>query len=165
MVKLVMADSVWVDQVYDAIFKGDWEKYNAYDAKHRLDIKEIAAINTATSFRSHQGKHGAGGSVEMGLFMVLAWTGWLAITEQGPGDGTLRVVPFIKESTAFLLMHPFFRHDGTRTELQTSYDPSFCGASYGDSQKIRVTCHKKLVAGSVTIPTVRPGETIQHSTC
>ena len=35
-----------------------------------------------------------------------AFQGWTAMTESGPGDGTLMLLPNVKEAMAYLLLRP-----------------------------------------------------------
>ena len=36
----------------------------------------------------------------------LCFQGWTALTESGPGDGTLTLLPNVKEAMAYLLLRP-----------------------------------------------------------
>lgn len=36
------------------------------------------------------------------------WQGWLALSETRAAEGTLKVLPFLKESTAYIMLRPFF---------------------------------------------------------
>lgn len=41
--------------------------------------------------------------------MFRAFQGWTSLTPTGPGEGTLRVFPYIREMSAYALMRPLFR--------------------------------------------------------
>ena len=67
----------WIDpgyqKVYEHIFAGDWRGYDPFDARHRLETREIPSPAVCSMFRTYQG--------------------WTALTRQGPKDGTLRLIP------------------------------------------------------------------------
>jgi hypothetical protein len=77
--------------VYDAIFRGEWEAYDPYEASGR-----VAAVTDMYD--------GLGACSMFRMFQ-----GWLAMSRCGPGQGTLLVNPLLKESTAYSLLRPFFR--------------------------------------------------------
>ena len=58
----------WIDpgyqKVYEHIFAGDWRGHDAFDARHRLDTREIPSPAVCSMFRTYQG--------------------WTALTRQGP---------------------------------------------------------------------------------
>lgn len=37
------------------------------------------------------------------------WQGWLSMSNTGANEGTLRVLPFLKESTAYIILRPLFK--------------------------------------------------------
>ena len=67
----------WLDdgfhQVYQAIFNGNLEAYRPFDIAHRTETYEVPSPAVCRMFRTYQG--------------------WSALTDQGPGDGTLQIVP------------------------------------------------------------------------
>ena len=77
--------------VYDAIFRGEWEAYDPYDASGR-----VAAVTDMYD--------GLGACSMFRMFQ-----GWLAMSRSAPGQGTLLVNPLLRESTAYALLRPFFR--------------------------------------------------------
>jgi Gig2-like len=95
----------WIDpgfqQVYRHVFAGDWRAYNPFDASHRLDTREIPSPAVCSMFRTYQG--------------------WTALTRQGPGDGTLRLIP-IAEGICYVLLRAL-QEDVPETDL--------CGAAPG----------------------------------
>ena len=95
----------WIDpgyqKVYENIFAGDWRKYDPFDAKHRLETREIPSPAVCSMFRTYQG--------------------WTALTRQGPKDGTLRLIP-IAEGIAYVLLRAL-QDDVEEGEL--------CGAAPG----------------------------------
>lgn len=58
--------------------------------------------------------------------------GWLSLSETGPGEGGLQVVPFLKESVAYYMLRPF---------LPDVPDDVLCGAAQGRSQEITKVVH------------------------
>jgi hypothetical protein len=124
----------WIDpgyqSVYERVFAGDWRQYDPFDAKHRLETREIPSPAVASVFRTYQG--------------------WTALTRQGPKDGTLRVVP-IAEGISYVLLRAL-QDDVPEGEL--------CGAAPGRALGIRADWHPEMMAGSVSIPEVQPGDTV-----
>jgi Gig2-like len=116
--------------VYRDIFNGEWEKFNAFDAEFRNEAREIMIADGSTFFRTFQG--------------------WLAVTAQGEGDGTLQVVPFLREALAYVLLRPLVGDE--------SHTPTFCGTGLGVSQSVTAECHQPLIEALVTIPRVEPGD-------
>jgi len=74
----------WIDpgyrQVYDHVFGGDLAAYDPFSAAYRTETKEIPSPAVCNMFRTFQ-----------------AWT---ALTAQGPGDGTVNVVPIANAMAA-----------------------------------------------------------------
>ena len=70
----------WIDKgyqkVYRHIFSGNWQDYDPFDATYRLEISEIQSPAVSHVFRTFQG--------------------WTALTEQGPNDGTLKLIPIVR---------------------------------------------------------------------
>lgn len=77
--------------------------------------------------------------------------GWLSLSDCGPGQGTLQVVPLLKESTAFFLLRPF---------LEDIAAAEFCGAAPAYQQNITAEHHQQLRDLVVSIPRVTPGDTV-----
>ena len=124
----------WIDpgfqKVYERVFAGDWRGYDPFDARHRLETKEIPSPAVCSMFRTYQG--------------------WTALTRQGPNDGTLRLIP-IAEGIAYVLLRAL-QDDVDETDL--------CGAAPGRALGVSPEWHPDLVAGLVSIPEVMPGDTV-----
>ena len=124
----------WIDpgyqSVYEKVFAGDWRGYNPFDARHRLETREIPSPAVASVFRTYQG--------------------WTALTQQGPKDGTLRVIP-IAEGISYVLLRAL-QDDVPETDL--------CGAAPGRALGVRPEWHAEMMAGTVSIPEVMPGDTV-----
>ena len=76
----------WTDshyqKIYRDIFSDNFEKYNPFEAKYRDRTIEFESPAVAHVFRTFQG--------------------WTALTEQGPNDGTLQLIPIAKAMTYVL---------------------------------------------------------------
>lgn len=124
----------WVDPafqaVYQAVFDGHWQHYDPWRARHRTQTREFASPAVASMFRSFQG-----------------WTG---LTEQGPGGGTLRLVPTMLSMPYMLL----------RALQDDVAEDDLCGAAPGRALGVSEAFHGELLRGITTIPTVYPGDTV-----
>jgi hypothetical protein len=124
----------WIDpgyqRVYEKVFAGDWRSYDPFDARHRLETREIPSPAVASVFRTYQG--------------------WTALTQQGPKDGTLRVIP-IAEGISYVLLRAL-QDDVPENDL--------CGAAPGRALGVRPEWHAEMMAGTVSIPEVMPGDTV-----
>src|SRR6266404_4433670 len=75
---------------------------------------------------------------------------WMALTRQGPKDGTLRLIP-IAEGIAYVLLRA----------LQDDVDEAdLCGAAPGRALGVSPEWHSDLIVGLVSIPEVMPGDTV-----
>lgn len=75
---------------FESILTGDWRNHNPYSLKGRTGTKTSTdgQPNQASIFRTFQG--------------------WLAVSDTGPGQGTLQVFPDVLLSTAYIMLRPFF---------------------------------------------------------
>jgi hypothetical protein len=116
--------------VYREVFRGDPLAFDPFDAEGRTVTREIPSPAVCSAFRSFQG--------------------WTALTRQGPGDGTLRLVPFAK-TTAWMLLRA----------LQADVpEGDLCGAKPGRALGASPQWHAELLEGLVPIPVVEPGDTV-----
>jgi Protein of unknown function (DUF1479) len=124
----------WVDpgyqKVYENVFAGDWRGYDPFDATHRLQTQEIPSPAVCSMFRTYQG--------------------WTALTQQGPRDGTLRLIP-IAEGISYVLLRAL-QDDVAEDDL--------CGATPGRALGVSLEWHRDLMVGLVSIPEVMPGDTV-----
>ncbi|KAF3902359.1 hypothetical protein AA313_de0208805 [Arthrobotrys entomopaga] len=141
----------WEDPTYAScyaeIFKGNWEGYNPFDATHRVDsIMDLYnSSGGCAAFREFQG--------------------WLSLSSCGPGEGTLRVNPLLKQATAYFMLRPFFSLsksnpsslDGWKLDLSTSRFP---GSAQGRGQEMshKTHPHLQLQHSMVSAPRVEPGD-------
>ncbi len=83
--------------------------------------------------------------------------GWMSMSHTGTGEGTLRLVPELRLSTAYQLLRPYFVL-GERFDDAT---PVFPGASPGNLQFLptdELHPHLLLARSMVGIPPVAPGD-------
>ncbi|KAK9319798.1 hypothetical protein V1517DRAFT_296615 [Lipomyces orientalis] len=140
--------------VYDKIFEGDWENYDAWDASSRVD-----AVNNLYD--------GLGA-----CSMFRMWQGWLSMSKSGPFEGTLLVNPLIQLATVYLLLRPFFRpkNENRGPEFLEEGNWSFTdlsemtselqGASTDHRQELsdELHPHLNLEQTMVHIPQIEPGD-------
>ncbi len=124
----------WIDKsyqkVYDKIFSDQFEKYNPFEAQYRDQTKAISSAAVSNVFRTFQG--------------------WVALTRQGPSDGTLQLIPIAK-AMAYIL---------TRTLLEDVAENDLCGSKPGRALLINQEFHSLLLRALVSIPLMNPGDTV-----
>ena len=124
----------WIDaayqKVYEPIFSDNFENYDPFDAKYRDKTKEIPSPAVSHVFRTFQG--------------------WTALTEQGPSDGTLQLIPIAK-SMAYILTRPL---------LEDVSINSLCGSMPARALSVNAQFHSLLLRALVSIPKVYPGDTV-----
>ncbi len=140
--------------VYQSILEGRWESYDAYELEARA--------------RANQNLYDGAGAC--GVFR--AFQGWTSLSDTGPGEGTLRVYPLIREMTAYTLLRPFFREKAPRAALAREHylapenweldidSTVFPQAPLGRSQEFNDASHPhlELERTMVSIPRVQPGD-------
>jgi hypothetical protein len=124
----------WLDEnfrkVYRNVFAGDWRKYRAFDAAFRPQVQEVDSPAVCSMFRTFQG--------------------WTALTRQGPGDGTLQLIP-IADAMVYLLLRAI-QDDVPEDDL--------CGAQPGRALSVNEQYHAPLIKALSSIPQMEPGDTI-----
>lgn len=124
----------WIDEpfreVYREIFKGDVTKYDAFDAAYRTETNEIPSPAVSSVFRTFQG--------------------WTALTPQGPGDGTLNIIPTVWAVPYMLL----------RALLDDVAEDDLCNAQAGRAMVVSKRHHELLLRAYGPIPKVYPGDTV-----
>ncbi|KAM0789026.1 hypothetical protein ACM66B_003092 [Microbotryomycetes sp. NB124-2] len=104
--------------------------------------------------------------------------GWLSLSSTGPSEGTLRVMPLIREATAYWVLRPFFkpinqeepRPDGTYSEQFLSAEnwefdatsSEFPGCVLGGSIELNPVTHPhlRLSISMTSVPHVEPGDVV-----
>ena len=124
----------WVDKgyqgVYEKIFADNFTEYDPFNAAYRNTTQEIESPAVSHVFRTFQG--------------------WVALTEQGPGDGTLQLIPIAK-SMAFIL---------TRALMDDVSENDLCGSKPARALSVNSTYHALLLRGLVSIPKMNAGDTV-----
>ncbi len=124
----------WCDPVYQtiygSIFDGAFDAFDPWKAAYRTQVREYASPAVCSMFRTFQG--------------------WTALTTQGPGDGTLSLLP-IANSIGYLLL---------RALQNDVADDDLCGAEPGRALGASPDWHAEILDGLITIPTVEPGDTV-----
>ncbi|KAG6819433.1 hypothetical protein H0H93_011921 [Arthromyces matolae] len=134
-------------QCYKEILKGGeaWKHHDAFDVSPRLDAVQDMYDN------SNQGS------------IFRAWQGWVSMSETGPDEGTLRVLPMLRLAIPYIILRPFFRLDETTNEWVVDLEnPEFPGSLLGGKQFLTTKTHPhlKLDKTMVAIPTVKPGDQV-----
>jgi len=124
----------WIDnafqKIYHYIFSDQFLNYDPFNANYRTETNEIPSPAVSHVFRTFQG--------------------WTALTQQGPKDGTLKLIPLSK-SIAYVL---------TRALQDDVPIESLCGSKPGRALSINSEYHALLLRALVPIPTVYPGDTV-----
>ena len=124
----------WVDKgyqgVYEKIFSDNFSEYDPFNAAYRNTTQEIESPAVSHVFRTFQG--------------------WVALTEQGPGDGTLQLIPLAK-SMAFIL---------TRALLDDVDENDLCGSKPARALSVNSKYHSLLLRGLVSRPKMNAGDTV-----
>jgi len=124
----------WIDpsfrEVYRHVFDGSWREHDSWDGAGRTETREIPSPAVCRLFRTYQG--------------------WTALTEQGPGDGTLQLVPMTR-AIIYMLLRP----------LQDDVsDDQLCGAQPGRALMMNEEFHAPMLRAMVPLPKVQPGDTV-----
>ena len=124
----------WIDkgyqEVYEKIFADNFKEYDPFNAAYRNKTKEIESPAVSHVFRTFQG--------------------WVALTQQGPGDGTLQLIPIAK-SMAYIL---------TRALLDDVDEKDLCSSMPARALSVNSKYHSLLLRGLVSIPKMNPGDTV-----
>lgn len=120
------------------IFEGDWQDWDGWVADHRVDAaSDLYQTGTSCSvWRSLQG--------------------WLSLSHTGTGEGTLRVLPNLKLSMAYIMLRPLFQDN----EFDDS-QPTFPGSEPGQTQFFPTNewhPHLNIDKAIIGIPPVKPGD-------
>jgi hypothetical protein len=116
--------------VYRHLLDGNWEKYDPFDANYRTETSQIYSPAVCSMFRTFQG--------------------WTALSAQGPGDGTLQLIPSTRVLGWMILRA--LQDDVAEDEL--------CGAQPGRALSCNPEWHDLVLQGLCTIPQMQPGDSI-----
>ena len=113
-----------------AVFDGNWENLDPFCVKGR---GKANLDDNCNFFRAFQG--------------------WASLSNSGPGDGTLKVLPLLKEGIAYIMMRPLL--DDIPDNMIPGYHPK--RKAFYD---LIPQFHSKLINAMVSIPKVSPGDTV-----
>ncbi|KAF5342342.1 hypothetical protein D9611_001342 [Ephemerocybe angulata] len=140
---------------FSDILEGNWREHDAYDLEGRLNARTslYGRPSQSTVFRTFQG--------------------WLAMSETGPGEGTLKTFPDVLLSNAYIILRPFFRPIGSGDALldpkNWEFDlssPEFPGifpkdGGYGGPHPTPLLHpHLQLQKTMTSMPKVYPGDAV-----
>ncbi|BFZ62860.1 hypothetical protein YB2330_003970 [Saitoella coloradoensis] len=132
--------------LYTPILSGDWEAYDPYNASARLGV-EMDMYD------------GAGA-----CSMFRMWQGWMSMSDVGAREGTLLLLPLLREVTAYFILRPFFAPRSSGSGLRDwrfvgGETSALHGATPGMAQELTKELHPHLRLGETMthIPRVRPG--------
>ena len=124
----------WIDKgyqkIYSKIFKDDFKNFNPFDAFYRDQTQEIESPAVSHVFRTFQG--------------------WVALTRQGPKDGSLQLIPIAK-AMAFIL---------TRALQDDVNEKVLCNSKPARALSVNEKYHSLLLRALISIPTMEPGDTV-----
>jgi Protein of unknown function (DUF1479) len=124
----------WLDpsfhHVYRRVFDGNWQSHDPWNGEGRPETREIPSPAVCRMFRTYQG--------------------WTALTEQGPGDGTLQLLPMANAMSYMLLRA--LQDDVPEDEL--------CGAAPGRALRMNEQYHAPLLRALIPVPKVQAGDTV-----
>jgi len=125
----------WIDQegfhkVFRKLIDGDWQNYQPFDAAYRSLTQEIPSPAVCSMFRTYQG--------------------WVALTPQGPGDGTLNLVPMSRALGWMFL----------RALQDDVADDDVCGAKASRALLCDPHWHGLLLEALIPIPQVQAGDSV-----
>lgn len=125
----------WLDepgfnQVYRHLLSGEWQRYDPYEAEYRVQTTEILSPAVCSMFRTFQG--------------------WTALSKQGPGDGTLQLIP-IARGIAWMFL---------RALQPDVADGDLCGAEPARALKCVPEWHDLMLEALTSIPVMHPGDTV-----
>ncbi|TIA91079.1 hypothetical protein E3P99_01261 [Wallemia hederae] len=145
----------WEDAGYRACWKhildGDYTRHDPFNVSPRLDAKFDL--------------YGAKG----GCSVYRPFQGWTSMSDVGPHEGTLKVLPLdLKLATAYVILRPFFapirgpQHldfDDWRLDLEST---SFPGSSQGRTQELNSLTHPHLQLDRTMVSASRlsPGDQV-----
>jgi hypothetical protein len=162
--------------VYKRILKGDWENFDAWDIGiSSLSLSQISVKNKLTNIEkraiANQAIYEGAGTCSC----FRAMQGWTSLSHTGPTEGTLRVYPFLKEMSAYVMLRPLFAPKKNKKETKTKEEylstsnweldfetTSFPGAPRSKGQELNDETHPHLELSRtmVSVPKVAPGDQV-----
>ncbi|WVQ79010.1 hypothetical protein IAT38_001102 [Cryptococcus sp. DSM 104549] len=148
----------WEDETYRKVYQkcleGRWEEFDAWTIGERGLAKQ----------NMYDGPGACG--------VFRAFQGWTSMSDTGPGEGTLKVYPLVKELTAYTMMRPLFREKEPRAALthdqylsssnwELDFEtPRFPNSPLARCQEFNDDTHPHLELGRtmISVPRVKPGD-------
>jgi hypothetical protein len=153
-----------------------WTSHDAFDVSPRIDaVTDLFRTGNGqcSVFRPWQGEALLSSPLRPCPVLTLTTTaapGWASMSHTGPTEGTLKVYPSLRLSTAYVLLRPFFRPRSTDRSLPGYLDAAnwvpdlestaFPGSVPGNGQEMDDTTHPhlRLDRALIPVPKVRPGD-------
>ncbi|KIK58621.1 hypothetical protein GYMLUDRAFT_45222 [Collybiopsis luxurians FD-317 M1] len=145
----------WEDPQYRScwtrILRTNWREHDPFDVSPRVGANQdlYHAANQCSIFRP--------------------WQGWTSMSTTRQNEGTLKVLPMLSLSTAYVILRPFFRPkyaDSTSLKFE-DWVPDvsnslFPGSGMGKGQELNEMTHPhlKLDKTMIPIPLVEPGDQV-----
>lgn len=144
--------------LYGPVWDGEWEKLNPYSVRGRL--------------RANMDLYNGAGACSM----FRMFQGWLSMSTAGANEGTLLVMPLLRQATAYWLLRPFFGPPANAPPLPAGTEPSAAylrsfrllpkqtsalhGATLGMAQELNTLLHPhlRLSEAMTHVPRVEPGD-------
>lgn len=162
---------------YARVFEGgdSWKHFDPYDVTPRLAANQDLYDSPWVLSVQQVLKRSPLYRNQCTIFRT--WQGWTSLSTTRAREGTLRVVPFVKLSAAYVMLRPFFKpKPGREDSLEVDdWEPDlehgeFYGTSPGQTQTLSQKSHPHLQLDKtvVSIDFVEPGDqvycmTISHS--
>lgn len=154
---------------YAPIFEGgdSWKNLDSYDATPRLTANQDLYSSPYVILYQKSCKHSPSDRNQCSIFRT--WQGWTSLSTTKTHEGTLRVVPFLKLSTSYVMLKPFFKPKPGREASLEADDwepnleyPEFPGTSPGRAQLLSTQSHPHLQLDKtvVSIDFVEPGDQV-----
>lgn len=139
----------WEDPTYRAtyakILAGRWRDYDPFDLGTRPDAQSNL--------------YDAPG----GCSVLRSFQGWMSMSETGPGEGTLKVYPGIRYSSAYTILRPFFKETAQGVWELDLKNSAFPGSAMARAQEYDGPLgvshpHLELAQTMTSMPKVQPGD-------
>ncbi|KZO97475.1 DUF1479-domain-containing protein [Calocera viscosa TUFC12733] len=145
----------WADDslrsCFASVLKGQWKEHDPFVVDGRIPAE--------TNIHKKPGQ----------ASIFRSWQGWLAMSNTGPGEGTLKVFPNVQLSNAYVVLRPFFRlrsPDLDPMQVENwEYDPDtahYPGLQPQKSMRLNEDTHPhlRLTDTMTCMPRVLPGDMV-----
>ncbi|PWN42015.1 DUF1479-domain-containing protein [Ceraceosorus guamensis] len=168
-------------------FRGCWSKVLGPSEGGDLDVNQSQRLAWEEHDSWSLGPNGERLSARTDMYdgpgqcgVFRPWQGWLSMSRTAPSEGTLKVLPLLKETTAYIVLRPFFKSimqpgdvaaknaDGSWSSAYLSPEnwkldtesSDFPGCTLGRNIELNGNTHPhlKLDRSMLSIPEVGPGD-------